>query len=487
MATYYAMEVNPIKTLTSQSSLPLSDFQYWERMGYDTIQFSSVKDFLPNSPLQSIIEIDSPLKLPKNVIPLFIIKNRQDLKKLPLLLPHFSISLWVEIQLTKELNLHDLQKVYQQARDHKVFIRFPIDFSNSPKNYSPHDAHKLIEKLSEDGFQVQTRKDIPAINLSQEWGRYIENGENLIFSNSQNQSFSFSLIIPVYDNKKFVLHVLKSLNKLSPDSPQFEVILCDDGSSDELSKDLSSLYSHFNYAFTHLHIPRNQARQMGDFTYRAGYARNIGAGYAQGDFLVFLDSDILISANFLKVLAEEMIEADLVMCQRHHLKPFFAQTLPSYEDIQESDTMITDFGYWNDFYEKGKEWNQLSQKWKYVCTHSLCMKKETFKKVGGIANNYNIYGYEDVQLGFQIAEQNGSFKLSNNKVYHLSPKKERSEFALEHHKKLQLLSQSSMIFYFNTLDREIYNHTKIFWQRPKSLFRLHGLKMWLKGFIQKYF
>ena len=92
---------------------------------------------------------------------------------------------------------------------------------------------------------------------------------------------SASVIIPTHNNSDKLKLVLRSL--ALQDFSSYEVIVVDDGSSDdtkEIAKDFRYLYQE-------------------DKGFRAGPARNLGASKAKGKLLIFLDDDSVVPGDFI--------------------------------------------------------------------------------------------------------------------------------------------------------------------------------------------
>src|SRR5690242_12732553 len=87
----------------------------------------------------------------------------------------------------------------------------------------------------------------------------------------------FSVVIPTYNRMRFLPSALKSVWYQT--YQDFEVIVIDDGSTDETQIYLSSIGSKVRYIRQTNHGP--------------GAARNIGVQAAIGDYIAFLDSDDL--------------------------------------------------------------------------------------------------------------------------------------------------------------------------------------------------
>jgi glycosyltransferase involved in cell wall biosynthesis len=101
----------------------------------------------------------------------------------------------------------------------------------------------------------------------------------------------FSVIIPTYNRSKAVVKAVESV--LEQTFSSFEVIVVDDGSSDDTSEALNPLLeqdSRIIYVFQ-----ENQERSA---------ARNNGVVVAKGEFICFLDSDDVLQVNHLLELAK---------------------------------------------------------------------------------------------------------------------------------------------------------------------------------------
>ncbi len=98
-----------------------------------------------------------------------------------------------------------------------------------------------------------------------------------------------SVIIPTYNRSSSLFQALKSIENQTLQTNRFEVIIIDDGSTDETEEICLNNYNFdLRYKF--------QSNQ-GDAA-----ARNTGAQLAQGDFLVFMDDDIRVEPDYLEGL-----------------------------------------------------------------------------------------------------------------------------------------------------------------------------------------
>lgn len=111
-----------------------------------------------------------------------------------------------------------------------------------------------------------------------------------------------SVIIPVYNNVKYLERCLKSV--FSQNMEQMEVICIDDGSTDESILILSDYANR--YGNLRLFHQENKG---------AGSARNLGIAKASGEFIAFLDADDFYYDNMaLRKLYYTAKESGALIC-----------------------------------------------------------------------------------------------------------------------------------------------------------------------------
>lgn len=103
---------------------------------------------------------------------------------------------------------------------------------------------------------------------------------------------TFSVVIPVYNVKDYLPKCIDSV--LAQDFADCEILLVDDGSTDGESGAICD-----RYAAAHPEQIRVIHKPNGGL----GDARNVGLEAAQGDYLVFIDSDDYIGSGMLTTLA----------------------------------------------------------------------------------------------------------------------------------------------------------------------------------------
>lgn len=103
----------------------------------------------------------------------------------------------------------------------------------------------------------------------------------------------FSIIIPVYDAKKWLCQCLDSISSQS--FSDWEVILIDDGSSDG-SQEICDDYVHKDSRFKVVHQANKGVSE----------ARNVGLRHATGKYILYVDADDMLLPNALPALAESV-------------------------------------------------------------------------------------------------------------------------------------------------------------------------------------
>jgi glycosyltransferase involved in cell wall biosynthesis len=173
------------------------------------------------------------------------------------------------------------------------------------------------------------------------------------------------------------------LNQVCKD---FEIILIDDGSFDEIEKNISNYIAEKAIVF---HAQPNSGVSV---------ARNKGASLSKGKYLVFLDSDDHVTQNWLSDFEKKikLKNPDIIYCGINRFK----------------DNILVEYTNPHNPYQDGKSFGN-------VIPGSFCIKNTIFKKISGYDDNL-AYG-ENTELGFRIKMENPSVEFvdSPNLLYTL--------------------------------------------------------------------
>jgi glycosyltransferase involved in cell wall biosynthesis len=185
---------------------------------------------------------------------------------------------------------------------------------------------------------------------------------------------TFSIIIPTYNRLPYLKKTLDSI--LEQSFTDFEIIVVDDGSTDETVSYLRDLGGG-------VELFRQDNRGP-------GAARNLGVEHARGEYVAFLDSDDLWFPWTLKTYAA-IIEktGSPAFISGKHLR-FTIEA--SIEKVSEAPL---EFNLFRDYLTSGDEW-----RWWGVS--SFIIKTELVKRCGGFTeNNINC---EDADIALKLGE-----------------------------------------------------------------------------------
>lgn len=188
-----------------------------------------------------------------------------------------------------------------------------------------------------------------------------------------------SVIIPVYNAQEAVGDCLKSV--FTSDYKNFEVVVVDDSSTDD-SPNIVNLFPCKIVSMTENVGP--------------AAARNRGAEVSRGEFLFFLDSDIIIERSTIGQILktfESKPDIDALFCS------YQKNTVPS-NFYSEYKNFVHHYTHQNSLEEAAT-----------FCGGFGAIKREVFFKFGGFNENYR--SLEDMEFGYRLYE--GGCKIYLNK------------------------------------------------------------------------
>jgi glycosyltransferase involved in cell wall biosynthesis len=206
-----------------------------------------------------------------------------------------------------------------------------------------------------------------------------------------------SVIVPVLNGGLVLSDCLNALSR--SDYPDYEVLVVDDCSND-LTVQIAE--SHGARCIQNPH------------TMGPGGARNVGAQYATGDVLVFVDADVVLPPDGLRLMAEDFL-----------YNPQIVAVFGSYDDAPACTAFISQYKNLLHHYIHQTSRESASTFW----AGFGAIRKPVFEKFGGFdATSYSVPSIEDVALGFELVHSGLSILLDKRlRVKHL---KEWSWFSL---------------------------------------------------------
>ena len=262
-----------------------------------------------------------------------------------------------------------------------------------------------------------------------------------------------SLIVSTYNAPHYLKLVLRSLAKQSCN--KFEVVIADDG-SDRRTADIIE-----NFSKTQVYPLKHAWHE--DRGFRASAARNRAVSLASGDYLVFLDGDCLVPAEFVErqylcALAGFMVRGSRVMLRRG-----FTEALLRGEDVPKSYRQWLFRFFLRDVNRIGpllpipymKHKNRY--RWYGVKTCNLAVWRSDFEAVNGFDERYIGWGHEDADLAVRMI-RNGTQRRegrSDVPVIHLWHEENNRLQLLANEQRLKAVIEGNNILAPVGLDRHI--------------------------------
>jgi len=202
----------------------------------------------------------------------------------------------------------------------------------------------------------------------------------------------FSIIIPVYNRPQEVDELLESL--CTQTFNDFEVIVVEDGSSEKCD---SVCEKYADKLDLHYYFKPNSG---------PGPSRNYGAKRSQSEYLIILDSDVIVPEHYLEIIQNEL--------ENHPCDAFGGpdEAHPSFTPIQKAiNYSMTSF-----FTTGGIRGGKKKMDKFYPRSFNLGIRKDVYEALGGFAPMR--YG-EDIDLSTRIFKGGYSCRLFPDAfVYH---------------------------------------------------------------------
>ena len=197
------------------------------------------------------------------------------------------------------------------------------------------------------------------------------------FVGANASSMKYSIIVPVYNRPDEVDELLQSLCEQT--LADFEVIIVEDGSQ----KDCKSVVERYT---DKLDVKYFMKPNSGP-----GQSRNYGAERAKGDYLLVLDSDVVLPTGYLKAVDDEL--------QRQPADAFGGPDAahPSFTDVQKAISYsMTSF-----FTTGGIRGGKKKLDKFYPRSFNMGIRREVYQQLGGFSKMR--FG-EDIDFSYRIVE-----------------------------------------------------------------------------------
>lgn len=199
-----------------------------------------------------------------------------------------------------------------------------------------------------------------------------------------------SVVIATKDRAGYLDQALRSLSQqIAP--PPFEVIVVDNGSTDATAQVVERARDAYEFDISYVFEERPNR----------GAARNRGIAVATGQLIVFVDDDVWLPGGFLSAHAAAhegagtfAVSGPIINVATYHERP-----KPTIANFSRA----------------------------FLCTCNVSIPRETLHWVKGFDEQFNLYGWEDTELGVRLRENGVRAKFVwDAYLYHIKPPQEQT-------------------------------------------------------------
>ena len=203
----------------------------------------------------------------------------------------------------------------------------------------------------------------------------------------------YSIIVPVYNRPDEVDELLDSLTRQAYSN--FEVIIVEDGSDTPCKEVCDKYLDRLNLQY---YLKKNSG---------PGQSRNYGAERAKGEYLIILDSDVVLPGNYLKAVDEELTDNP---CDAFGGAD---ASHSSFTDVQKAISYsMTSF-----FTTGGIRGGKKKLDKFYPRSYNMGIRREVYLKLGGFSKMR--FG-EDIDFSYRIVEAGYKCRLFPKAWYGIS-------------------------------------------------------------------
>ncbi|GIH09794.1 glycosyl transferase [Rhizocola hellebori] len=224
-----------------------------------------------------------------------------------------------------------------------------------------------------------------------------------------------SVVIPTYNRSDILRLTLESLVHQDLDHDDYEVLVIDDGSSDDTAEVVKEYMDRMNLRYFF----------QEDEGYRAAGARNVGIANVKADITVFMDSGVLAHSGCLRahLASHEATDGPAAVIgyvYGYSLNNENAKEVAESTDLSDVDGTIELWrkeGLYGDireeFFEReGDDCATAPAPWLMYWTFNASIPTEVLRRAGGFDDAFRAWGGEDVDLGYRLHREGARMFLN---------------------------------------------------------------------------
>lgn len=224
-----------------------------------------------------------------------------------------------------------------------------------------------------------------------------------------------SIIIPTYNSPELLKRTMLCLVNQDLSLNNYEVIICDDGSDGNATKDVTQTFEN-DLDIRYCYQP--------DMGFRAGSARNMGIRLAKYEICILMDTGIIIGKDCIKNIIKFHTEHQNTACvgivhgmnqkdENHHIAQILEQTASSSnpERCLNNKILIAYPDPRQTIYDKYKnDLNEFSAPWSLFWTCLVSIEQKVLHEVEMFDESFIGWGHEDIDLGYRLWEMGVNFR-----------------------------------------------------------------------------
>ena len=192
-------------------------------------------------------------------------------------------------------------------------------------------------------------------------------------------SLFFSVVIPTYNRLPILKKCLKALEhqhlRENTVVTGYEVVVVDDGSTDGTLEWLDSHRQELS-----------KVRSLSQDHLGPAAARNLGVEQAKGDTIIFIDSDLVVTENFLQAHADALVQGQQQLGSDRVFTYGWVINTNNFDNPSSEPYKITDFSA------------------AYFATGNVAIARKWLEEVGLFDTRFQLYGWEDLELGVRLKQ-----------------------------------------------------------------------------------
>jgi len=211
------------------------------------------------------------------------------------------------------------------------------------------------------------------------------------------------VVIPTFNRAALLRRTLDTLVAQRLPAQSLEVVVADDGSSDDTAE---VVQSYQNRLQLHYHF-------QDDLGFRAGAARNAGAKLATAPIVAFLDDGALANPDYARAHLDAHRERAAVMAYVYGYAPVkntrtLDDEVMSLDPVAIVEHLGKDLTFRDARHYEFKmvdfDATRMAAPWYLFWSGNISMRTDDFWAVGGFDEDFRSWGAEDVELGYRLTE-----------------------------------------------------------------------------------